>query len=258
MSEKKPTYCCLSHLWGMLTKKQYDEACVMDEMNELGVTEIRQALCDILQVYIDYTELFNDSTNEWNEWFGHDQCWDLALESFYNECVDEHFNIFENNFNVDIKNWKYYSRKIEMRGEPERKTVEQLNDEKREENAQRLVMSDKMKEIPIATVGSTMADFGHLLSPEDERIIFATLDMAETDAHLQLNTNIEARFSNSRVTITGVRECVEDSLFIELLRAKIALTGSVKYEDVEYTGMESLTEDVIGDYYYIARIEQEN
>lgn len=111
----KPTYCTLSHLWGILTAPNFHASIELDEMDELSQSEIRQALCDVLQIYIDYTELFVDE-NEWDCTLGQDSCWDYALESFYDECVRDKFNIFENDYNVNIKDWKYWHEFIAERG----------------------------------------------------------------------------------------------------------------------------------------------
>lgn len=94
-----------------------------------------------------------------------------------------------------------------------------------------------------------------IISPRDYDIVRATLDMLETDAYSQMLINLNASANDKDVDIYGVWEVLEDSTYYELIRGKIALTGSYVYDciglgdgvEVKFTHIDEVKGFVIHD-----------
>ncbi len=98
------------------------------------------------------------------------------------------------------------------------------------------------------------------LTDQQEQIIFASLDMAEGDAQSQLYINFQVDDMTEFMPRDDVKVHVQDSLYFEIVRAKIALMGEYVFDfdnqrRVTFTDIDEALDNIADDYYYHIRCD---
>ena len=96
----KHDYDVQSHYWGILTAPLYHRYI---GTHNLGSSELRQYLCDELEIYLGYIETLGDDFDNVFEEFG--ARWDSVMNEYVTNFMIPNFKLGQE---VDITKWKYY------------------------------------------------------------------------------------------------------------------------------------------------------
>ena len=210
-------YNVQSHLWGVLTAREYH--IWVNHLN-VDVTPLREALCEILQDYLNFIEEVGD---DWDELFSDLMGWDIVLEDFYIQCVKDEFIPMDIGYNVNIDEWSYWQKyqKMETNG-IENGVIKEIDNLHEEFEAKRNQDEhEPLVEMPKSVLSLKFSNKGTNIS--DESLL--QLDELLSGVHAKAESDFETDIEAIKPSRQGLGTMFDDSTLAEIYKTRINIWG---------------------------------